>query len=115
MELGKSRWPDSLARRALMLGRHLQPSMTVLELGCGIGYFIRELARSGANIILIDVSPELPEMARANCSEPNDPLDFLHPKKPVRLIDRLNVLGRFIENLPLISEPAGSLYIRASK
>jgi hypothetical protein len=44
-----------------------------------------------------------------------DPFDFLHPKTPVPLINRLNALGRFLENVPVISEFAGSLYIRALK
>jgi SAM-dependent methyltransferase len=44
-----------------------------------------------------------------------DPFDFLHPKTPVPLIDRVNALGRFLENVPVISEFAGSLYIRAVK
>jgi len=44
-----------------------------------------------------------------------DPFDFLHPKTPVRLLDRMNVLGRFLERVPLILEFAGSLYIRAIK
>src|SRR5206468_11140329 len=64
---GKLRW----ARRVRMLSNHLQPGMTVLELGCGTGYFTRELARSGADIVAIDVSPELLDMAKANCSAPN--------------------------------------------
>jgi SAM-dependent methyltransferase len=200
-----------------MLGSHLKPGMTVLELGCGTGYFTRELARSGADIVAIDVSPELLEIARTNCSEPNvqyqiqnayalnysgavfdsvvgssvlhhleieqalrniyrvlkpagtiyftepnmlnpqiaiqknipwikrklgdspdetaffrwplrrlleqtgyrgvriDPFDFLHPNIPVALIDGVSTLGRFLESVPLISELAGSLYIRAVK
>jgi SAM-dependent methyltransferase len=200
-----------------MLSSHLKPGMTVLELGCGTGSFTRELARSGADVVAIDVSPELLEIARANCSEPNvqyqiqnayalsysegvfdsvvgssvlhhleiekalrdvyrvlkpggtiyftepnmlnpqiaiqkntpwikrklgdspdetaffrwplrrlleqtgyrdvqiDPFDFLHPKTKVPLIDRVNRLGRFLESVPLISEFAGSLYIRAVK
>jgi SAM-dependent methyltransferase len=210
---GKLRW----ARRVKMLSSHLGPGMTVLELGCGTGTFTRELARSGANIIAIDVSPELLEIARANYSAPNvqfqtenayalsypdaafdsvvgssvlhhleveealrniyrvlkpggtifftepnmlnpqiavqknvpwvkqklgdspdetaffrwrlrslleqtgyrnvriDPFDFLHPKTPVRLIDRVNTFGRFLESVPVISEFAGSLYIRGVK
>jgi hypothetical protein len=44
-----------------------------------------------------------------------DPFDFLHPKTPVPLIDSLNALGRFLENMPAFSEFAGSLYIRAVK
>lgn len=210
---GKLRW----ARRVKMLSSHLRPGMTVLEVGCGTGTFTRELARCGADIIAIDVSPELLEIARANHSapsvhyqtenayalsypdaafdsvvgssvlhhleveqalrsiyrvlkpggtifftEPNmlnpqiavqknvpwikrklgdspdetaffrwplkrlleqtayrdvriDPFDFLHPKTPAPLIDRVNTLGRFLESVPVVSEFAGSLYIRGIK
>ena len=44
-----------------------------------------------------------------------DPFDFLHPKTPVALIDQVKAFGRFLENVPVISEFAGSLYIRAIK
>src|SRR5437016_11328198 len=210
---GKLRW----ARRVKMLGSHLGSGSSVLELGCGTGYFTRELARSGADVVAIDVSPELLEIATANCSAPNiryeiqnayalsypdgvfdsvvgssvlhhleieealreiyrvlqaggaiyftepnmlnpqiaiqknvpwvkrrlgdspdetaffrwplrrlleqtgyrdvriDPFDFLHPKTPASLVDRLDALGRFLENVPVISEFAGSLYIGAIK
>jgi SAM-dependent methyltransferase len=210
---GKLRW----ARRVKMLSSHLKPGMTVLELGCGTGTFARELARSGADVVAIDVSPELLEIARANYSAPNvhyqtenayalsypdaafdsvvgssvlhhleveealrniyrvlkpggtifftepnmlnpqiavqknvpwikrklgdspdetaffrwrlrclleqtgyrdvriDPFDFLHPQTPVRLINRVNTFGRFLESVPVISEFAGSLYIRGAK
>jgi len=210
---GKLRW----ARRARMLSSHLKSGMSVLELGCGTGSFTRELARSGAEVVAIDVSLELLEIARASCSAPNvqyqiqnahalsysegvfdsvvgssvlhhlevekalrdvyrvlkpggtiyftepnmlnpqiaiqknipwvkrrlgdspdetaffrwplrrllertgyrdlriDPFDFLHPRTPVRLIDRVNAFGRFLESVPVISEFAGSLYIRAIK
>jgi len=64
---GKLRW----ARRVKMLSKHLGAGMRVLELGCGTGYFTRELARSRADIVAIDVSPELLEIARANCSGRN--------------------------------------------
>jgi SAM-dependent methyltransferase len=210
---GRLRWE----RRVQMLGAHLRPGMTILEVGCGTGSFTRELARSGAEVVAIDVSSELLEIARANCSAPNvqyqiqnayalsysqgvfdsvvgssvlhhleieaairdmyrvlkpggtiyftepnmlnpqiaiqknipwikrklgdspdetaffrwplrrllertgyrdvriDPFDFLHPKTPVALIDRVKAFGRFLENVPGISEFAGSLYIRATK
>lgn len=210
---GKLRW----ARRVKMLSRHLRPGMTVLELGCGTGYFTRELARSGADVVAIDVSPELLEIAKTNHSAPNVryeiqnayassypdavfdsvvgssvlhhleiqealreiyrvlkpggtiyftepnmlnpqiaiqknvpwvkqklgdspdetaffrwplrrlleqkgyrdvriiPFDFLHPKTPVSLVDRLDSVGRFLESMPVISEFAGSLYIGAIK
>ena len=210
---GKLRW----ARRVKMLSGHLKPGMTVLELGCGAGYFTQELARSGADVVAIDVSPELLQLARTNCDAPNvqyetenayelsygdavfdsvvgssvlhhleieqalrdvyrvlkpggtifftepnmlnpqigaqknipwikrklgdspdetaffrwplrrlleqtgyrdiriDPFDFLHPKTPSLLINSVNQLGRFLEKMPVISEFAGSLYIRAIK
>jgi SAM-dependent methyltransferase len=210
---GKLRW----ARRVKMLGEHLGPGMTVLELGCGTGYFTRELACSGADIVAIDVSPELLEIATWNRSAPNvryelqnayalsypdaafhsvvgssvlhhleiagalreiyrvlkpdgeiyftepnmlnpqiaiqknvpwikrklgdspdetaffrwplrrlleqtgyrrvriEPFDFLHPRTPAPLIGGVNALGRFLESMPVISEFAGSLYIRAVK
>jgi SAM-dependent methyltransferase len=208
---GKLRW----ARRVKLLSNHLRVGMRVLELGCGTGYFTRELARSGADIVAIDVSPELLEIARADCSTPNvcyeiqdacvmsyrdavfdsvvgssvlhhleikealleiyrvlksggtiyftepnmlnpqiaiqknvpwikrklcdspdetaffrwplrrlleqtgfrnvriEPFDFLHPKTPFPLVNGLNSIGRFLENVPVVSEFAGSLYIHA--
>jgi SAM-dependent methyltransferase len=210
---GKLRW----ARRVKMIGAHLKPGMTILELGCGAGYFTKEFARSGAEIVAIDVSPDLLEIAKANCpasnvryeiqdacaltysdaafdsvmgssilhhleieralreihrvlkiggtiyfTEPNmlnpqiaiqkkvpwikrwlgdtpdetaffrgplhrllertgyrdvrvEPFDFLHPKTPAPLIKGVDMLGGFLENVPVVSEFAGSLYIRAVK
>ena len=210
---GKLRW----ARRVEMLSRHLRPGMKVLELGCGTGLFTHELARSGATITAIDISPELLEMAkRDSClpnvtyqtgnayalsycdaafdsvigssilhhleiqealreiyrvlkpggtmyfTEPNmlnpqiavqknvrwvkerlgdspdetaffrwplrellqqtgfrdiriAPFDFLHPKIPGDLARPIDTFGRFLERVPLLSEFAGSLYIRAGK
>lgn len=208
---GKLRW----ARRVKMIGAHLKSGMTILELGCGAGYFTKELARSGAEIVAIDVSADLLEIAKANCpasnvrfeiqdacaltysnatfdsvvgssilhhlevgpalreirrvlkpggtiyfTEPNmlnpqiaiqknvpwikrwlgdtpdetaffrrplrqllertgyrdvriEPFDFLHPKTPAPLINGVVMLGGFLENVPIVSEFAGSLYIRA--
>src|SRR5207247_10690536 len=38
-----------------------------------------------------------------------DPFDFLHPKTPASLVDRLDALGRSLQNVPFISAFAGSL------
>ena len=206
-----------LARRVKMIGAHLKAGMTILELGCGAGYFTKEFARSGAEIVAIDASPDLLEIAKANCSasnvryeiqdacaltykdaifdsvvgssilhhleiepalreihrvlkpggticftEPNmlnpqiaiqknvpwikrwlgdtpdetaffrrplrrlvertgyrdvriEPFDFLHPKTPAALINGVAMFGGFLENVPVVSEFAASLYIRAVK
>jgi 2-polyprenyl-3-methyl-5-hydroxy-6-metoxy-1,4-benzoquinol methylase len=61
---GRIRW----ARRVKMLTKHLNQGQNVLELGCGTGYFTRELAVTGAQITAIDISPDLLEIARAECS-----------------------------------------------
>lgn len=64
---GRRRWH----RRVRMLTSHLHKEMRVLELGCGTAYFTRELARTGAKITAIDISPDLLKEARANCSAGN--------------------------------------------
>jgi ubiquinone/menaquinone biosynthesis C-methylase UbiE len=65
--VGRVRW----ARRVKMLSSHLHPGDNVLELGCGTGYFSRELARTGAQITAIDISPELLKVAQEECSSEN--------------------------------------------
>jgi ubiquinone/menaquinone biosynthesis C-methylase UbiE len=200
-----------------MLSDHLAAGMQVLELGCGTGYFTRNLASTGASITAVDISPDLLQIARQECrasnvsfqiqnaydltfrsgsfdtvvgssvlhhlevdaalaqiyrvlrpagtvrfTEPNmlnpqiaiqknvrwikqrlgdspsetaffrwplrrrleqagfrevriRPFDFLHPKIPRRGIPTVQAIGNFLEKTPLISEIAGSLYIRAVK
>ena len=210
---GKVRW----ARRVEMLTSHVTPGMSVLEVGCGTGYFTKELVKKGAQIIAIDISEDLLEVARREISssnvifklenayslkfkdssfdtivgssvlhhlevdkalsefkrvlkpngtiyftEPNIlnpqialqknipylkkrmgdspdetafsrwnmkrkliahgfkhvnivPFDFLHPKTPKYFLRLVNNLGLIVEKIPLLSEIAGSLYIRAIK
>ena len=57
---GKLRWK----RRVELLKENLEPGAKVLELGCGTGYFTRELVDTGAKITAIDISPDLLEVAR---------------------------------------------------
>jgi ubiquinone/menaquinone biosynthesis C-methylase UbiE len=64
---GKARWN----RRVKMLTQHITPNMKVLELGCGTGYFTREMVHSGAEITAIDISPDLLAIAKANISASN--------------------------------------------
>lgn len=64
---GKLRWK----RRVKMLCNDLNSGISVLELGCGTGYFTKELVKTKANIIAIDISPELLESAKKNVGEGN--------------------------------------------
>jgi SAM-dependent methyltransferase len=66
-QAGRLRW----SRRVEMFTKHLRAGMRVLELGCGTGYFTRELARSDADIVAVDLSPELLEIARTHSSAAN--------------------------------------------
>jgi len=64
---GKIRW----ARRVNMLTNFVNPASNLLELGCGTGYFTKEIAKTKANIVAIDISPELLTIAKENITEPN--------------------------------------------
>jgi len=64
---GRRRW----MRRVDMIMAGLSPGMEVLELGCGSGYFTRELAKSGAKITAIDISPDLLALARRDIPAAN--------------------------------------------
>lgn len=64
---GKRRW----ARRVEMLTSHITPGMDVLEIGCGTGYYTKELERTGARITAIDISPDLLNVARSTVKSDN--------------------------------------------
>lgn len=46
-------------RRSKMLTAGIKPNSSVLELGCGVGYFTKELAKTKAQILAIDISSDL--------------------------------------------------------
>jgi len=64
---GKVRW----ARRVKMLTDFIQPGCSLLELGCGTGYFTKEIAVTKANIVAIDISPELLAIAQTDVTAEN--------------------------------------------
>jgi len=64
---GKLRWQ----RRVEMLCFALKHEQKVLEIGCGTGYFTKELVKSGANIIAIDISHDLIEEAKKTIKAEN--------------------------------------------
>lgn len=49
----------------------LKPGISVLECGCGTGVFTRGIAKTGANITAVDISPDLLTKARKLCSVKN--------------------------------------------
>jgi ubiquinone/menaquinone biosynthesis C-methylase UbiE len=64
---GQLRWQ----RRVNMLTAHLKASDTVLEIGCGTGYFTKEIVKTGARVTAIDISPELLNIAKQDITETN--------------------------------------------
>src|SRR5277367_4449420 len=57
--------PEQFARRRAFLLAHVQFGQRVLDVGCGDGAFLVELARAGAQTVGIDVSGEALARARA--------------------------------------------------
>ena len=57
---GKERW----RRRVKMLTEFIQADSVVLELGCGTGYFTKEIIKTDAKVTAIDISPDLLAVAR---------------------------------------------------
>jgi SAM-dependent methyltransferase len=64
---GKLRW----SRRVDLLTNHIHSQTEVLELGCGTGYFTKELVATGARITSIDISPDLLEIAQTEITATN--------------------------------------------
>lgn len=60
-------------RRAAMYSEagRLAPGRKALEIGCGTGIFTAMIARRGADITAVDLSPELTERARTGNPAPN--------------------------------------------
>jgi SAM-dependent methyltransferase len=53
-----------------------QPRQTIVEVGCGNGYLCLELARDGHDVIGIDVSPDIIEVAERSSAAHPPPLGF---------------------------------------
>jgi ubiquinone/menaquinone biosynthesis C-methylase UbiE len=64
---GKIRWQ----RRVKMLTSHISSSDNVLEIGCGTGYFTKEIAKTRARVTAIDISPELLQIAKEEIPDTN--------------------------------------------
>lgn len=60
-----------LARRVKMLTSHIKSDMRVLEIGCGEGYFTQHIAKTDAQIVAIDISPDLIDSAKSTVTSKN--------------------------------------------
>jgi SAM-dependent methyltransferase len=63
----------------IVQGGRLGPGKRVLEIGCGTGNFTALFAESGANIVAVDISPDLLERARMR-GLPPDRVVFLRKR-----------------------------------
>jgi 2-polyprenyl-3-methyl-5-hydroxy-6-metoxy-1,4-benzoquinol methylase len=59
-----NRYIDLLQRRALLPWIAVEPGARVLEIGCGVGRWSREMARAGADVVGLDLSAEMLREAR---------------------------------------------------
>jgi 2-polyprenyl-6-hydroxyphenyl methylase/3-demethylubiquinone-9 3-methyltransferase len=57
--------PDRFALRSRFLLAHISAGQSVLDVGCGEGWFSAELARAGARVVALDVAEEPLRRARA--------------------------------------------------
>ncbi len=68
-------------RRAHLIteGAQLSPGVSALELGCGTGMFTEMFAESGAQIVAVDISPDLLRKARKR-NLPSDRVRFIEKR-----------------------------------
>lgn len=64
---GRIRWD----RRVGMLTDSLGNNMKVLEIGCGTGFFTKEIVKKEVQLVAIDISPELVDLAKQNVVSDN--------------------------------------------
>lgn len=101
-----SRWLDTRLRALLhnpetILGRYIRPHDTVLDIGCGPGYFTRAMARmvgEGGLVIAVDIQDEMLDMMMERAEQEK----LAHRIRPVRAgADSLNLPGEGIVDFAL--------------
>jgi SAM-dependent methyltransferase len=78
---------------ALLAACGVRPGEAALDLGCGEGYFARELARAGAHVTGIELSPALIEYARTE--EARAPLGIRYVEASAAALDAHVAPGAF--------------------
>ncbi len=96
---------------------------TILDLGCGQGFFSREFASAGATVIGVDVSKELVSVARRLSppyvrfeAAPADHLDFIQPGSVdkaaiVLALQNMENAKAVVDECRRVLKPTGGLYL----
>lgn len=69
---------EQYRHRADQLCAEIEPGADVLEIAPGPGYFALEMARRGARVTGLDISPTMVEIARSHAAEAGLEIDFQH-------------------------------------
>lgn len=93
----------------------------VVDLACGQGFFARELAKLGAKVIGVDISPELIEIAKEDKSveyrvSPAHKLDFLSKASIDKVLIVLSLqnienVGEVMLEINRVLKPKGKLFL----
>ncbi len=69
LEEGEDTYQEKLIKPNLMRILNPQKGETILDVGCGQGYFGRVMAQSGATVVGVDVGDELVKIAKSQASD----------------------------------------------
>lgn len=89
LEEGEDMYQEMVIRPNLLRVLNARPGEKILDVGCGQGYFAREIAKLGAIVVGLDISPELIKIAKEK-SGANETYLTVSAEKMVGLSD-----GRF--------------------
>lgn len=103
---GTSPWdvdPNYVAHAHLHLfGSVLDPSLPVIDVGCGDGAQTAAIAQHFDRVLGVDVAPHALERARKHHSGPGiqyEQLDLLHPEQAAALHDRIGDAGLYVRTV----------------
>lgn len=64
LEEGEDTYQEKVIKPNLLRLLELKPGESVIDIGCGQGYFSRELAKAGAKVLGVDIAAELIDLAK---------------------------------------------------
>jgi len=93
VESGKDYYRDEIHGPALLAVCEPLSGLRVLDLGCGQGYFTRQLAKRGAHVVGVDIADEMLALARQH--EKEDPLGIEYRQMSAAEVHRRWPTGSF--------------------